>query len=342
MRRQYPLWLRLCRVGLCATQKPENVHEAKRITVRHCIGYGIEPESGIVNEGVNILPHKLSVYALTTESGIVNEGARPPEILLFEKMVSGSYPQDTPSEKPEPENGIVNDPARGEHVSLLRENGDEGPTPSATIEEKQESGAGTPALAVSGEYARPGHLEVLTPENDTPSAQQLRREELEYTASYGDTDALIALLNEDETLLNENAASGRASSPEPFAAKAAPGSTEVSPPVTTEDTNPARVRLSWGQHRQTAAQSRQDKATEKQESGAGTPALAVSGIKAGPGHTEVLTLEKAPPPSSQRSVMIKQHQAYLARLAAMRTELEQAGLKGEILEEALRQMMKDD
>ena len=40
--------------------------------------------------------------------------------------------------------------------------------------------------------------------------------------------------------------------------------------------------------------------------------------------------------------MIKQHQAYLARLAAMRTELEQQGLKGEILEEALRQMMKDD
>ena len=40
--------------------------------------------------------------------------------------------------------------------------------------------------------------------------------------------------------------------------------------------------------------------------------------------------------------MIKQHQAYLARLAASATELEQAGLKGEILEEALRQMMKDD
>ena len=265
-------------------------------------------ESVIANDPARTTTHKLCVYALT------------------------------------PENAIVNDPARGEPrvLFLRKEHGDEGSAPSSAIEEKQESGAGTPALAVSGEYARPGHLEVLTPENDTPSAQQLRREELEYTASYGDTDALITLLNEDETLLNENAASGRASSPEPFAAKAAPGSTEVSPPVTTEDTNPARVRLSWGQHRQTAAQSRQDKATEKQESGAGTPALAVSGLKAGPGHTEVLTPEKAPPPSSQRSVMIKQHQAYLARLAAMRTELEQAGLKGEILEEALRQMMKDD
>ena len=262
-------------------------------------------ESASANEGVNTTTHKLGVYALTPESASANEGVRP-------------------------------------CVLSTRKQGDEGSAPSSAIEEKQESGAGKPALAVSGEYARPGHLEVLTPENDTPSAQQLRREELEYTASYGDTDALITLLNEDETLLNENAASGRGSSPEPFAAKAAPGSTEVSPPVTTEDTNPARVRLSWGQHRQTAAQSRQDKATEKQESGAGTPALAVSGLKAGPGHTEVLTPEKAPPPSSQRSVMIKQHQAYLARLAAMRTELEQAGLKGEILEEALRQMMKDD
>ena len=148
--REYlPDWM-LEVIRLCATQKPENVHEAKRITVRHRIGYGIEPESGIVNEGVNTLQHKLSGYAFTNESGIVNEGARPPEILLFEKMVSGSYPQDTPSEKPEPENGIVNDPARGEHVSLLRENGDEGPTPSATIEEKQEPGASKLARAVCG------------------------------------------------------------------------------------------------------------------------------------------------------------------------------------------------
>ena len=187
---------------------------------------------------------------------------------------------------------------------------------------------------------------MVTPE--TPSAQQLRREELEYRASYGDTTALITLLNEDETLLNENAASGRASPPEPFAAKAAPGSVEVSPPVTPEDPPPARVRLSWGQHRQTAAQSRQDRenatenATEKQEPGAGKPALAVSGEYARPGHVEVLTPEKAPPLSSQRSSLIKQHQAYLAREAAMRTQLEQQGFKGEMLEEALRVMMKDD
>jgi len=324
-------------IRLCATKTAANVREAKRLAAIHRIRCQTVVPKASTNEGVKNT-------TTTPENAIVTDPADSPVRL---ESVIVNDPARTLTHKLSvyaltPENAIVNDPARGEQVVPRKEHGDEGSAPSSAIEEKQESGAGTPALAVSGEYARPGHLEVLTPENDTLSAQQLRREELEYTASYGDTDALITLLNEDETLLNENAASGRASSPEPFAAKAAPGSTEVSPPVTTEDTNPARVRLSWGQHRQTAAQSRQDKATEKQESGAGTPALAVSGLKAGPGHTEVLTPEKAPPPSSQRSVMIKQHQAYLARLAAMRTELEQAGLKGEILEEALRQMMKDD
>ena len=295
-------------------------------------------ESASANEGVNTTTNKLNIYALTPESASANEGVRPCVLSTRKQADEDSAPSSSKTESPvRPESASANEGVRPCVLSTKKQ-ADEDSAPSSAIEEKQEPGAGKPALAVSGEYARPGH--VVTPE--TPSAQQLRREELEYTASYGDTDALITLLNEDETLLNENAASGRASSPEPFAAKAAPGSTEVSPPVTTEDTNPARVRLSWGQHRQTAAQSRQDKATEKQESGAGTPALAVSGLKAGPGHTEVLTPEKAPPPSSQRSVMIKQYQAYLARLAAMRTELEQAGLKGEILEEALRQMMKDD
>ena len=328
-------------IRLCATKTAANVRAAKRLAAIHRIRCQTVVPKASTNEGVKNT-------TTTPENAIVTDPAdTPADSPVRLESVIVNDPARTLTHKLgvyalTPENAIVNDPARGEQVVPRKEHGDEGSAPSSAIEEKQESGAGTPALAVSGEYARPGHLEVLTPENDTPSAQQLRREELEYTASYGDTDALITLLNEDETLLNENAASGRASSPEPFAAKAAPGSTEVSPPVTTEDTNPARVRLSWGQHRQTAAQSRQDKATEKQESGAGTPALAVSGLKAGPGHTEVLTPEKAPPPSSQRSVMIKQHQAYLARLAAMRTELEQAGLKGEILEEALRQMMKDD
>ena len=328
-------------IRLCATKTAANVRAAKRLAAIHRIRCQTVVPKASTNEGVKNT-------TTTPENAIVTDPAdTPADSPVRLKSVIVNDPARTLTHKLSvyaltTENAIVNDPARGEQVVPRKEHGDEGSAPSSAIEEKQESGAGTPALAVSGEYARPGHLEVLTPENDTPSAQQLRREELEYTASYGDTDALITLLNEDETLLNENAASGRASSPEPFAAKAAPGSTEVSPPVTTEDTNPARVRLSWGQHRQTAAQSRQDKATEKQESGAGTPALAVSGLKAGPGHTEVLTLEKAPPPSSQRSVMIKQYQAYLARLAAMRTELEQAGLKGEILEEALRQMMKDD
>ena len=155
--------------------------------------------------------------------------------------------------------------------------------------------------------------------------------------------ALITLLNEDETLLNENAASGRASSPEPFAAKAAPGSAEVSPPVTPED--PPQQGSDYPGDNTDKLLHNLDKtreATEKQESGAGKPALAVSGEYARPGHTEVLTPEKAPPPSSQRSSLIKQHQAYLAREAAMRTQLEQQGFKGEMLEEALRVMMKDD
>ena len=52
---------------------------------------------------------------------------------------------------------------------------------------------------VSGEYARPDHMEEETPENDRPSAQQLRREELEYRASCGTTDDLITLLNEDRS-----------------------------------------------------------------------------------------------------------------------------------------------
>jgi hypothetical protein len=366
-------------IRLCATKTAANVRAAKRLAAIHHIRCQTKDKKAIANEWANTMTHKLCVYASAPESASANEGVRRPCVLSTRKQgdegpapssasenAIANDPADTLPDSPvrlesvivnDParttthklcvyalttENAIVNDPARGGQVVPRKEHGDEGSAPSSAIEEKQEPGAGKPVLAVSGLKAGPGHLEVLTPENDTPSAHQLRREELEYTASYGDTDALITLLNEDETLLNENAASGRASSPEPFAAKAAPGSTEVSPPVTTEDTNPARVRLSWGQHRQTAAQSRQDKATEKQESGAGTPALAVSGLKAGPGHTEVLTPEKAPPPSSQRSVMIKQHQAYLARLAAMRTELEQAGLKGEILEEALRQMMKDD
>ena len=297
-------------------------------------------ESASRNEGVNTTTHKLYVYALTPESASANEAVRPCVLSTRKQADKDSAPSSSKTESPvRPESASANEGVRP-CVLSIKKAGDEGSAPSSAIEEKQEPGAGKPALAVSGEYARPGHSEVVTPE--TPSAQQLRREELEYRASYGDTTALITLLNEDETLLNENAASGRASPPEPFAAKAAPGSTEVSPPVTTEDTNPARVRLSWGQHRQTAAQSRQDKATEKQESGAGKPALAVSGEYARPGHVEVLTPEKAPPLSSQRSSLIKQHQAYLAREAAMRTQLEQQGFKGEMLEEALRVMMKDD
>ena len=302
----------------------------------------VGPESASANEGVNTTTHKLHVYAVAPESASANEGVRPCVLSTRKQADKGSAPSSSKTESPvRPESASANEGVRP-CVLSIKKAGDEGSAPSSAIEEKQEPGAGKPALAVSGEYTRPGHSEVVTPE--TPSAQQLRREELEYRASYGDATALITLLNEDETLLNENAASGRASPPEPFAAKAAPGSVEVSPPVTPEDTNPARVRLSWGQHRRTAAQSRQDRenATEKQESGAGKPALAVSGEYARPGHVEALTPEKAPSLSSQRSSLIKQHQAYLAREAAMRTQLEQQGFKGEMLEEALRVMMKAD
>ena len=84
--------------------------------------------------------------------------------------------------------------------------------------------------------------------------------------------------------------------------------------------------------------------SDQQDPGSGKPDLVVSGEYARPDHLEVETPEKDPPPSRsrQRSSLIQQHQAYLAREAAMRTQLEQQGLKEDILEEVLRQMMKDD
>ena len=306
-------------------------------------------ERGIVNDPADTPTHKLGVYSFTHESG------------------------------------IVNDPARGEQTVLLREHGAEETALGTTTEksEKQDHGAGKPALVVSGEYARPDHTEVETPEQDPQHQREqaylaseahqrylkIKAECLAQTKATSPTKIETQKATEATTnpvtvrqssgphrqtaqsyrnreKATEKQNLGRASSPGPSCGGVPPqpGPAEVSPPVTPEDTNPARVRLSWGQHRQTAAQSRQDRenATEKQESGAGKPALAVSGEYARPGHVEVLTPEKAPPLSSQRSSLIKQHQAYLAREAAMRTQLEQQGFKGEMLEEALRVMMKDD
>ena len=324
-------------IRLCATKKAANVREAKRLAAIHRIGCQTKGEGSIVNDPADTLPDS----PVGLESGIVND------------------PADTPTHKLDVysfthESGIVNDPARGEQTVLLREHGAEETALGTTTEksEKQDHGAGKPALAVCGLKPAPGHSEVsppVTPENDpqyqSDREQVLRDREAAWLASEEGQKAHQRYLKiRAECLAPMNP--GRASSPGPFCGGVPPqpGPLEVSPPVTPEDPPPARVRLSWGQHRQTAAQSRQDreKATEKQDHRAGKPALAVSGEYARPGHVEVLTPEKAPPLSSQRSSLNKQHQAYLAREAAMRTQLEQQGFKGEMLEEALRVMMKDD
>ena len=339
-------------IRLCATKKAANVREAKRLAAIHRIGCQTKGEGSIVNDPADTLPDS----PVGRERGIVNDPADTPTHKL------GVYSFTN-------ESGIVNDPARGEQTVLLREHGAEETALGTTTEksEKQDHGAGKPALVVSGEYARPDHTEVETPEQDPQHQREqaylaseahqrylkIKAECLAQTKATSPTKIETQKATEATTnpvtvrqssgphrqtaqsyrnreKATEKQNLGRASSPGPSCGGVPPqpGPAEVSPPVTPEDTNPARVRLSWGQHRQTAAQSRQDreKATEKQEPGAGKPALAVSGEYARPGHLEVsppVTPEKAPPissqrsslikQSSQRSSLIKQHQAYLAR-----------------------------
>ena len=286
------------------------------------------------------------------ESVSANEVVNHVVLSTRKQADEGSAPSSSKTESPVRAESVSANEVVNHVVLSTRKQADEGSAPSSAIEEKQDHGAGKPALAVCGLKPAPGHSEVLppvTPENDPQyqldREQVLRDREAAWLASEEGQKAHQRYLKiRAECLAPMNP--GRASSPGPFCGGVPPqpGPLEVSPPVTPEDPPPARVRLSWGQHRQTAAQSRQDRenATEKQESGAGKPALAVSGEYARPGHVEVLTPEKAPPLSSQRSSLIKQHPAYLAREAAMRTQLKQHGFKGEMLEEALRVMMKDN
>ena len=129
----------------------------------------VGPESASANEGVNTTTHKLCVYALTPESASANEGVRPCVLSTRKQADEGSAPSSSKTESPvRPESASANEGVRP-CVLSTRKQADEGSAPSSAIEEKQEPGAGKPALAVSGEYARPGHLEVVTP-RDTISS----------------------------------------------------------------------------------------------------------------------------------------------------------------------------
>ena len=148
----------------------------------------VRPESASANEPVNTTTHKLCVYALTPENASVNEVVRPCVLSTRKQADEGSAPSSSKTESPvRPESASANE---GVHPCVLsiKKAGDEGSAPSSAIEEKQESWGG---------QARPGRLGRVRPTRPfgsgnsrerSPSAQQLRREELEYTASYGDTD----------------------------------------------------------------------------------------------------------------------------------------------------------
>ena len=152
-------------IRLCATKTAANVRAAKRLAAIHRIGCQTVVPKASTNEGVKNT-------TTTPENAIVTDPADSPVRL---ESVIVNDPARTLTHKLDvyaltPANAIVNDPARGEQVVPRKEHGDEGSAPSSAIEEKQESGAGTPALAVSGEYARPGHMEVeppVTPEDAT-------------------------------------------------------------------------------------------------------------------------------------------------------------------------------
>ena len=176
----------------------------------------------------------------------------------------GSAPS---SSKPESPVGLENASANEvvNHVVLsTRKQGDEGSAPSSAIEEKQEPGAGKPALAVCGLKPAPGHSEVepsATPENDAQyqldREQALRDRETRWLASEEGQKAHQRYLKiRAECLAQMNP--GRASSPGPSCGGVPPqpGPIVVEPQEATEDaTNPVTVRQFWGPRRATAQQN---------------------------------------------------------------------------------------